>query len=1025
MQSPASATAETQRLLVLKRYTLNDRSRDPSLDRITRLAAMVCHTPYAAITMVEDDSQWLKSRYCDSDDKPFPQARFCRHVVGIRSFLELRDTRIDSDISPAISHSSEFPHIRFYAGMPLITPEGEALGVLCVFDVQPGRLSAIQRELIELLAEQVVTLLSQRCLLRTHKMMEKAGIGIWEMDAATRVTCWNSVIHDLYDLGPEYSRNLSKHLESYPPQDRERLLSALEQAVEFHHPFNDTYQMTSAKGVQRWVRITGFPIVANGRVEQLIGTLHDVTPRKKIESQLLQQQALERAIMRAQACFIDERDNTIAFDTLLNDILALTHSEYGFIGEIHRHPDQTPYMQTQALSDITWDQASREFYAQSMDGMVFSNLDTLFGHVMVHEQTVISNHPADDPRSQGLPAGHPPLKAFLGVPIHVDNELVAMLGLTNRPGGYDERLVSFLAPLLGSIGQLVNSLRVHRRHCLDQQAIARLSMVARKTSNGVLITDANGAIEWINEGFTRLSGYELDDAQGQQPVDLLLGPQTDKATTARIIDALQRQESFEEELLHYRKDGSTYWAHVSCNPLSPSDHPGGGFIALQSDISAAKAHADALYKVANLDELTGLPNLRLIHSQLRHLAQQADTRQIGLRVHVLDLDDFKRVNELLGHESADTVLRLMAERLTRAVDDNGLVGRLGGDEFVVILTEEEDAETPTSETLLAAIAPPFELSGQRLKLTTSLGVTRYPQDSADPDTLIRHAHQALYQAKRQGAGSVAIYDAAEELLIREQRQERLEIADALQRDEFQLFYQPQVDLKTRRVIGVEALIRWQHPQRGLLPPAAFLPLVAGCELEITLGEWVINAALKQLMRWKSSGIDVPVSINISPQHLLHPGFITQFQSLLESFPGLPPGLLALEILESATLDDTQAALAVLEECRRLRVDVALDDFGTGYSSLAYFRHLPVQLIKVDRDFVRDMLVNEDDKAIVESVVFLARKFSRAVLAEGVETMAHAEALVDLGCFLAQGYGIARPMPAADFPVWLEEWQAAQ
>lgn len=254
-------------------------------------------------------------------------------------------------------------------------------------------------------------------------------------------------------------------------------------------------------------------------------------------------------------------------------------------------------------------------------------------------------------------------------------------------------------------------------------------------------------------------------------------------------------------------------------------------------------------------------------------------------------------------------------------------------------------------------------------------------------------------------------------------QERSAIQHGLANDEFRLYYQPQVDLKSHTVVGAEALIRWIHPQHGLRNPAEFLPLLEGSELEFHLGEWVIEAALKQLQSWLAMGIELQVSVNISPQHLLHPGFLPQLEQLLLYYPQVPSRLLAIEILESATLDDMQAALHVLEQCQRLGIKIALDDFGTGYSSLAYFRRLPVQLIKVDRDFVRDMLESEDDRAIVESIIFMARKFSRPVLAEGVETMAHAQALLAMGCHLAQGYGIARPMPADALPGWLETWQA--
>ncbi|SDN62085.1 sensor domain-containing phosphodiesterase [Vreelandella arcis] len=1016
MVTPAGNHNEAQRLFTLKRYTLGDRTANPELDRITRLAATHCHVPIALITLVDEEHTWCKSRYGDTASSTPREHSFSTHTIACSSLVEVSDAQQDSRFEnlPLVVQP---PGIRFYAGVPLITANGHAIGSLCVMDTTPRQLTSSQRELLTQLGNNVVLQFEQHLTSREQHATRQAGIGVWEMDIPSRVTHYNDVINQLYGISKDADSDMFRRLNVYVDADKQRLIKALKSAVEHRRAFNDIFQLVTPQGLQRWVRITGQPVLINGHVAQLIGTMIDVTPRKRIESQLLKQQALERAIMRAQSSFIDERDNTFALKHLLDDLLTLTDSEYGFIGEVLKDEQQAPYLVAHAITDITWDDESRRFYEQNApNGMMFSNLNTLFGYVMRYEEVVIANQPALDPRRGGLPPGHPQLAAFLGVPIHLHGQCIAMIGLANRPNGYDRVLVDFLAPLLGSIGQLINNLRINRQQREDQTAIARLSMVAKKTSNGVVITDAQGRIEWVNEGFTRSSGYKLEDAQGKTPGELLHGPKTDPATIARITQALQLKHSFEEELLNYRRDGSPYWVHISGNPLPGGDNGHQGFIAIQSDISDTKAHEEALYKAANIDELTGLANQRLTKEKLA-LYIQGVTGDKPINIHVLNLDDFKRLNELLGYHAGNKLLVSVAQRLAQLTNEEGFSGRLSGDEFAVVTHS-----AITASSLQQRIQETLYLAGQPIKLTTCVGTTSYPLDNSDSDTLIRHAYQALYQAKTLGHSQHAVYNPDEEQSTRSKLMKRKAIRHGLAHDEFQLFYQPQVNLKSHRVIGVEALIRWQHPEKGLLSPADFLPLIEGTDLEYDLGEWVIEAALKQQTLWQQQSIQMRVSVNISPRHLLHPGFLPQLQSLLNAYPHIEPNRLSLEILESATLDDMQAALTVLSACQALGIDVALDDFGTGYSSLAYFRRLPVQLIKVDRDFVRDMLESQDDRAIVESIVFLAKKFSRPVLAEGVETMAHASALLALGCYLAQGYGIARPMPALEIPQWLEQWR---
>jgi EAL domain-containing protein (putative c-di-GMP-specific phosphodiesterase class I) len=328
--------------------------------------------------------------------------------------------------------------------------------------------------------------------------------------------------------------------------------------------------------------------------------------------------------------------------------------------------------------------------------------------------------------------------------------------------------------------------------------------------------------------------------------------------------------------------------------------------------------------------------------------------------------------------------------------------------------------------VLHEVQQPVTLGSHEAVVSASVGVTLYPADSVDADTLLRHADQAMYRAKQKGRNQYQLFDLEQDREVQERQEQLVRMEQALAQQEFVLHYQPKVDLQTGDVVGTEALIRWNHPQQGLLAPAAFLWQLEGSPLEVDVGEWVIDTALSQLSQWKQ----VPdllcpkacVSVNLSGRQLLKPGFGAWLAAALQRHPTVEPHQLELEILESAALADMDSAARVMRECRELGVRFALDDFGTGYSSLAYFRTLPVDIIKIDQSFVRDMLTDPDDQGIVESVIYLAHAFHRPVIAEGVETLQHAATLLRLGCHQVQGYGIARPMPAHDLPAWIQGWK---
>jgi predicted signal transduction protein with EAL and GGDEF domain len=363
--------------------------------------------------------------------------------------------------------------------------------------------------------------------------------------------------------------------------------------------------------------------------------------------------------------------------------------------------------------------------------------------------------------------------------------------------------------------------------------------------------------------------------------------------------------------------------------------------------------------------------------------------------------------------------------MKEALREGDTLARIGGDEFIAVMVNLEKVEDsePALERLLKTTAEPVIVDDTVVQISLSIGVTLYPQDGVDADQLMRHADQAMYVAKQAGKNRYQLFDAAQDSAIKILQQSIGDVRSALDRREFVLHYQPKVNMHTGDVIGVEALIRWQHPVRGLVPPLEFLPAIEGHAISLELGEWVIDTALRQIIHWRSMGVDLPISVNISAYQLQQANFIKRLSTLLAAHPEVDPHYLELEILESSVLSDISQVFDTMNVCHELGVHFSLDDFGTGYSSLTHIKRLPAYLIKIDQSFVRDMLEDIDDLAIVESVVGLAKTFKREVIAEGVETIEHGVALLQLGCELAQGYGIARPMTAGDIPEWISNWKA--
>lgn len=555
-----------------------------------------------------------------------------------------------------------------------------------------------------------------------------------------------------------------------------------------------------------------------------------------------------------------------------------------------------------------------------------------------------------------------------------------------------------------------------------REKLRLLAGVFQHAHEGIMIADTTPRILDVNPAFTAITGYRREDVIGQSP-DIL-------APARRGIDSLTRAaqsagDVWSGETWSRRRSGEVYPELRSVSAVRGPDGEISHYVTVFSDISQIKEHQKRLEKLAHYDALTHLPNRVLLAERLQHAIARADREGTLLAVCYIDLDGFKPVNDRYGHAAGDRLLVELGHRLRSALRDADTVARLGGDEFALLLCDldHEDACDQALRRLLDTVAQPFHVGGgDAVALSASIGVTLYPHDHSDADALVRHADQALYVAKQRGRNRFHVFDFEHDRRARAHQEILHGIEQALLAGEFEMYYQPRVNMRSGRVVGMEALIRWNHPERGLLSPGAFLPMIEDTPLSPRVGDWVLGEVLGQMQRWWASGLRLEVSINIAVSHLSRPGFADDLARLLARHPELPPHSVELEVLETAALDDIAHVSSLIRDCQALGVRFSLDDFGAGYSSLTYLRRLPAETLKIDQSFVRDLLGDPGDLAIVDGVIGLTRAFGRDVVAEGVEAVEHGVVLLQLGADMAQGYGIARPMPADAVPDWVAAWQ---
>jgi len=802
---------------------------------------------------------------------------------------------------------------------------------------------------------------------RLQEVQDYAQIAHWSLLPDIKTAVWSEQIYTIFGLspnvkpGPEILREII-HKSDFPSLD-ESIKKSFSTGSEHHVEYRI---VRPSDGEERWIECRGRPVFdSKGVVEKVSGFIQDITERKQAEQVALQN---------------EERYAKI-FESSLTEIFIFDAETYQFIQVNHGARENIGYTDEE-LKNLTAIDIKPEVSLEQFNALVEP--------LLTGKKEVIQFETVQQRKNGTL----------YNVEIH--------LQLTNflaRP--------AFVAIIL----DITARKKAEEKHKLS-------SRVFSDTHEGIIITDANEKIIDVNPAFCEITGYGYNEIMGETPRVLSSGKHAPEFYKEMWQD-IDKQGHWQGEVWNRAKSGEMYAELLTISMLKDEAGNIVNYIGVFTDITSSKRQQEQLHLMAHYDVLTGLPNRALFVDRFHQAIAHSKRTEFQLAVCFLDLDNFKPVNDNYGHEIGDELLIEVAKRIKSCLREEDTVSRQGGDEFALLLNDIVSFAQveQTLERIHNTLGQPYLINKGIHNITASSGVTLYPSDDSDIDTLLRHADNAMYQAKQTGRNRYHLFNTEHDLQVVLKHHRLDEIKQALSNNEFELYYQPKVNMLTGKVFGAEALIRWVHPEKGIIPPLEFLPIVEGTDLEIKIGNWVIEQGLMQLKAWQQLGIKIEVSVNIASYHLLSEHFLSTLAAILAKYSTIDSQDLQLEILESSALGDLSTINHVLIACQMTQgVTVALDDFGTSYSSLTHLRSLPANSIKIDQSFVRDMLDDPSDFAIIDGVIGLTNAFNRDVIAEGVETTEHGLMLITMGCYEAQGDGIAKPMSAPDFPEWLKSYK---
>jgi diguanylate cyclase (GGDEF)-like protein/PAS domain S-box-containing protein len=833
------------------------------------------------------------------------------------------------------------------------------------------------------------------------------GVGSWEFDLKGERLHWSEQLYRIFERDRQrFQPSYQAFLDAVDPEDRDLVEQAYRTSVDNRRPVAIEHRIRVADGHVKWVKQRGETQYADdGMPLRSIGTTQDITDQKHDRIMLAIQARRDEALLELPrlAERLDERAMLSQALTLTED---LTESWIGFAHFVN--PDQ------ETIELVAW--SKRTLHAgcsATFDNHYPLAQAGIWADALRQRRSVIINDYAARTGGRGLPEGHIGLSRVLVVPVIDDGRVTMLFGVGNKDGEYDRVDLDSAQLLANEAWRLAQRTRAMAQLTLADRVLA-------ETQQGVAITDAEAKLVRVNAAFERITGYRAAEVLGQNPRILQSG-RHDATFFRAMWSSLEQHGNWRGEIWNRRKDGAVYPEWLNISAVRDANGQVSHYVAVFSDLSEHKQTQEQIEFLARHDALTGLANRALFGERLEHALSRAEQNGQLAVLHV-DIDRFKQINDTLGHDNGDQLLLEVTARMTAELMPSDTLARLGGDEFALLMEQRADTRpvAALARRLLASISEPITLAERELVVTASIGISLYPHDGDNIDLLSRHASQALGAAKQRGRNNFQFFDrqlteGALERLITEHA-----LRGAVTRNELRLVYQPLVRLSDGQLDAVEALVRWQHPELGLVPPDQFIGLAEEIGVIREIGSWVLINACQQLAAWDRDGFPVPrLAVNLSADQLNEPGLVETLSTATDA-AGLAASRLELEVTESMLMRSPEHARNVLEELKRLGAKISIDDFGTGYSSLAVLRLLPLDQLKIDKGFVADINNDSNDEAIVRTIIAMAKTLGLETVAEGIETADQLEYLRRQQVDLGQGYLFAEPL-AAD--ALIERWRS--
>ncbi len=798
---------------------------------------------------------------------------------------------------------------------------------------------------------------------RLKLVMEGASLGYWDWDYRSREHYLNKRWRDMLGLGEETIQDWKALLH---PEDKERVETEIAAHIKSGKSYVLEYRMRHNDG--HWVWIQGAGAVVSydkksGEPLRLCGTHQDITKRKQVEQDLQRSESrlqLSQRIARMGSWRWQQESDELWWSDYMYELFAIPHGTAAL-----RSLDIEPFIHP----------ADRDAFYEAMEAL-------RKGEVREFEFRI------------------------------------------NDARGVDKYLYSFAIPRRNDDGELSGGdgilMDISERKQLEERQLLANTMF-ENSAEGMMVTDDKARIIAVNPSFSVITGYSEQEVLGENPSILSSGEQ-DEEFYRQMWQSLQSQGRWQGEIWNRKKNGTHYPEWLAISAVKDKDGDVVNYIGAFTDISKIKESERRLNYLAHHDPLTDLPNRLLFTTRLEHSMQQMRRRGEGGALLFIDLDNFKQINDSLGHAAGDEVLLVIGSRLKGAVRGNDTVARLGGDEFAVVLESASgrDAVAEVANKLLKLIAEPLEYDGHQLALGGSIGISIYPADGETVADLLKNADAAMYKAKEDGRNNYRFFEASMTSRVFERLLMENSLRCAVDENQLEVYYQPQLCLKTETIIGAEALIRWHHPQHGLVSPVHFIPLAEESGLIVPIGEWVLRQACQQMVAFRQSGIVIErIAVNLSAVQLLQPGIVQSVSKILRETE-CKGEWIELEVTEGCIMHGAEGVITVLNEFRALGITLAIDDFGTGYSSLSYLKRLPIDVLKVDKSFVDGIPDGEDDVAISTAIVALGKSLRLTLVAEGIETPEQHAFLLALGCDVGQGYLYSPPVPVAQLEKMLHK-----